>query len=167
MPKNSRISFMPLPTRYQASIWRLFMPNGTAVSKANVGSCQYSSRKRCGSTPRCHPFDGIHRLQPGHQFAAGEDLDLELAAGRFGYAGEDIRCAEDGIEALREARRQAPLDGQGTLGECRCSCGADGQAAPVFSERNDAPYSLVSSGFTAWCESESEGTHRSQVQCGP
>ena len=81
-------------------------------------------------------LDGIHRLQTRHQFAAGEDLDLEFAASRFGYApGENLRRAEDGIEALREARRQAPLDGRGALRQRRCSCRADGQACTGFFQK--------------------------------
>ena len=38
LAKNSAISFVPLPSRYHASVCRLFMPNGMAVSMQYVWS---------------------------------------------------------------------------------------------------------------------------------
>ena len=38
LAKNSFISLVPLPSRYQALVCRTFMPNGIAVSMQYVGS---------------------------------------------------------------------------------------------------------------------------------
>src|SRR3546814_16710258 len=46
-----------------------------------------------------------------NDLAAGKGTDLELVVGEFGDAlGDELRTAIDGVQALREAGRQAPLD---------------------------------------------------------
>ena len=53
---------------------------------------------------------GVERLQAGHDFAAGEHLDLELVVGGLGdLLGQHDRAAIERIERLRPAGRHAPL----------------------------------------------------------
>ena len=67
---------------------------------------------------------GIQRLQAGDDFAAGEDADVELAAGHGAHpVGQHIGATVNGIQALREAGGQAPLDGGQGLGDGRCGEG--------------------------------------------
>ena len=56
-------------------------------------------------------LDCIQHARSGDDFAGGKHLDRELATGGGGHAlGNDFRGAVDGVKALREAGRQAPLD---------------------------------------------------------
>ena len=65
---------------------------------------------------RLAALDGLvlHRvddLQAGHDLAGGEDADLELVVGQAGDAlGEVLARAEDRVERLGKARREAPFD---------------------------------------------------------
>ena len=60
-------------------------------------------------------FDGavghrVEHLQGGHDLAGGEGLELELAVGQLADdAGDGLRRAEERVEALGEARGEAPL----------------------------------------------------------
>ena len=70
---------------------------------------------------------GVQRLQAGNDLAARKDADIELAAGQGAHpVGQHVGTAEDGIQALRETRRQAPLDGGQGLGDGRCGDGGSG-----------------------------------------
>jgi hypothetical protein len=61
------------------------------------------------TVPFCTPSTHAQRR---HQFAAGVGRDLELAAGHVAdLLGEIFGAAEDGVQRLREAGRQAPADG--------------------------------------------------------
>jgi len=81
---------------------------------------------------------GVERLQAGDDLAGGEDADVELAAGDLAQAvGEQLGTAVQRVDALREARRHAPLDlGQPGLdggggdgsGRSDTGSGASGQA---------------------------------------
>ncbi len=54
---------------------------------------------------------GVEHLQARHDFAAGEDLDLELVVGHLGDdLGDHLGAAVDRVERLRKARRHAPFD---------------------------------------------------------
>jgi hypothetical protein len=74
-----------------------------------------------------HISTGVGSLQAGHQFAGGEDLDVKLVVGRLGHRlGKDLGGGVDGVEGLREARREPPFElrhrlGDGRLGDCRRS----------------------------------------------
>ncbi len=77
--------------------------------------------------------DGVGDLQAGDDFAGREHLQLELVVRHVGDGlGEDFGRAEDRVERLREARRQAPADlrrrlrdrGLGDRGG-RCAGGGD------------------------------------------
>src|SRR5690606_10614431 len=62
----------------------------------------------------------IENLQAGNDFTAGKDTDLEFAIGRgFDPFGDDFTGAEDGVEALRETGRHAPVDFRHALGKSR------------------------------------------------
>ena len=50
--------------------------------------------------------DFLGRLQPAHDLARGEDLDLEPPVGHLrDDLGEHFRRAVDGVERLRESSR--------------------------------------------------------------
>ncbi|MET4687244.1 hypothetical protein ABIA13_001689 [Sinorhizobium fredii] len=84
--------------------------------------------------------DSIGSLETGHDLVGGEDLDLEIAVGRFGYVlGEDLRAAKNRVEPLGEGRRQAPGDFRtalrdGRRRERRCSSRTQPAEARVFNE---------------------------------
>jgi hypothetical protein len=76
---------------------------------------------------------GIQGLQAGNDLAAREDADVELAAGHFTQAVGQHVGTVDGVQALREAGGQAPLDGRqfsgngrGGQGGCGAGSGTDG-----------------------------------------
>jgi hypothetical protein len=91
-------------------------------------------------------LDRIEHAKRRDDFAGGEHLNLELAAGGFGNAlGDDFGGTVDGVQALREAGRQAPLDGRGILSDCRhCYC-ADGETCTCFFQKGTAFHRDVSS----------------------
>ncbi len=76
---------------------------------------------------------GVEHLQCRNDLAAGEDLDLELAVGRFrDIFGEGLVSAIQRVERLRPARSQSPLErrhrlrnrrlGDGRCRGCRGPC---------------------------------------------
>ena len=63
-------------------------------------------------------LNGVERLQRRHDFAAGENLDLEFAVGRVGDKFREGQAgAEQRIERLRPARGQTPLQFRHRLGD--------------------------------------------------
>ena len=81
-------------------------------------------------------LDGIEHAEGRNDFAAGKDLDLELAAGRLGDAARDgFGAAVNGVKALREAGSQAPLDGRSVVRDRRHGHGASRQANPRFFQK--------------------------------
>ena len=84
---------------------------------------------------------GLHRvehLQGGHDLAGGEGADLELAVGDFRDAlGDVLGRAVQRVEALRPARREAPLEAGLGLSDRRRGDGAGGHAnCRVLEERS-------------------------------
>ncbi len=64
---------------------------------------------------------GIERLQAGHDLACRKRLDLKLVVGGLrDIFRKGLRRAVDGIERLRKARRQTPLDLGHRLRDRRC-----------------------------------------------
>jgi hypothetical protein len=72
----------------------------------------------------------VHHAEGGHDLAAREHADLELAAGeRLDALGDDLAAAVDGVQALGEARGAAPADvrqRRGLRDGLRDGCGACG-----------------------------------------
>jgi hypothetical protein len=81
---------------------------------------------------------------PGTISPAGEDLNLELAAGGFGNPlGHELGTTVNGIEALREARRQTPLDGRRILGNAGMATVPAARPTPAFFKTNVFPQSCL------------------------
>ena len=72
---------------------------------------------------------GVHHLQSADDLAGREQLDVELASGRLAHALTDqLGAAVQGIQALRPARRHAPVDAGLRLRDCRRGNGAERRA---------------------------------------
>jgi len=85
------------------------MPKGMAQENANVGSLPKCSRSRCGRTRQCR-FERHREPANPDDFTCGKTFDVELSAGRRGDAlADQLGTAVERVQALRPARRQAPL----------------------------------------------------------
>ncbi len=89
--------------------------------------------------------DGVDRLQAAHDLAGAEGLDLELVVRRLGHELRDhLGGAVDGVERLREARGEAPLDlgrrvGDGRGGDDGRSGGGHGRAFQELPSLHEVP----------------------------
>ena len=93
-------------------------------------------------------LDGIEDRWSGNDFAAGEDLDLKLAAGRLGHSlGHVFGATVDGVEALREAGSQTPLDRRRILGDRRHGHAAGGKACTGILQKRTSFHNLSPVGF--------------------
>jgi hypothetical protein len=93
-------------------------------------------------------LDGIEYRRSGDDFPAGEDLNLKLSASGFSNPlGHVFGTTVNGVEALRKAGRQAPLDGRGILGNRGHGHGAGGKARHRHSSRTNVFPLFVSSSF--------------------
>ena len=80
----------------------------------------------------------LHRIggcERRHDFAGGENLDLEFVVGRFGdRLGEHFRRAVDRVERLREARGQPPFQFRRRLRDRRRGDRGGGEPTPAAFE---------------------------------
>src|SRR5581483_1961611 len=82
----------------------------------------------------------VEHLQRRDDLAGGEGADLEIAVGDLAYAlGHELGAAEKRLQALRPARREAPLDLGILLRDRRGGERRDGRAGGDFLQERAAP----------------------------
>ena len=91
-------------------------------------------------------LDGVEDGRAGNDFACGENLDLELAAGGLGHhLGHVLGTAVNRIKALRKAGRQPPFDRWCILGDCGHGDSAGSKADTRFFQKGTSFHFYVSS----------------------